>query len=201
MAHPSLPQPAAMPPRFLADEELIRRFITEQNEHYFALLYARYQRKAYGQVYAYVRDSALAQDLTQDLFIKLVDRLDRFEGRSTFSTWFFAFIRNGVLDYLRRERRLRRAARRALPGEDLSEELLPEELLLQAEEMVPFPQLHQALARLTPEDRQILTLMYAQDWQMDEIAEWLDLSISAVKMRIKRAKARARASMDAQPQA
>ena len=177
-----------MPPRFLTDEELVRLFLTHREDRYFSLLYARYHRKAFYQIYACVRDTALAQDLTQDLFIKLIDRLDRFEGRSTFSTWFFAFVRNGVLDYLRRERRLRRAWRQwgfAIPPDEASPEDEAESPL--------WPHLTQALDRLNSEDRQILTLMYAQDWQMDEIAEWMGLSLSAVKMRIKRAKARARA--------
>ena len=164
------------------DEELIRLLLAGGGTHHYEVLYNRYFRKVYYQVISYVKEEEEAQDIAQDIFVKLYDRLSKFEGKSSFSTWLFSFARNTVLDYLRKKGRMKEDK---LPEREL--ESIPEvgddELLrMRADRLASI------MEQISPDEKAILVMMYAHDWQMDEIADFMGLGLSATKMRLKRAK-------------
>ena len=168
--------------RKIKDEELIRMILETGNSQYFEVIYQRYFSKVYYQILSYVKNEEEAQDVTQDVFIKLYGRLAKFHGKSSFSTWVYSFARNAVLDYLRQKGKLKEES-----GDESMMEAIPEvdddELLRMRSDRLAY-----VLDQMHPDDKAILIMMYAHEWQMDEIAEKMDLSLSAVKMRIKRAK-------------
>lgn len=168
----------------LTDEELIRQLLATGNAQYFEELYNRHFKKIYYQVIAYVKDSEEAQDLTQDIFVKLYDRLSKFQEKSSFSTWLFSLARNAALDYLRRKGKIQ---------EDYIDDSklggIPE-VDDQALFQIKADRLAHILNKVSPDDKAILVMKYAHEWQVDEIAETLGIGESAVKMRIKRAKAK-----------
>ncbi|MEO0468846.1 MAG: sigma-70 family RNA polymerase sigma factor [Bacteroidota bacterium] len=167
-----------------SDEELVQLILDTGKSHYFEQIYSRFYKKVFYQVLPYVKDDEVAQDLTQDIFVKLFDRLAKFTGKSSFSTWLFSFSRNACLDYLRRQGKLKETR-----ADESTLEAIPEvgdDELLQ----IRSDRLAGIMDQVSQDEKAILIMMYAYEWKMDEIAEKMGISLSAVKMRIKRAKAK-----------
>lgn len=145
----------------------------------FEVLYNRYVGKVYLQCLSITKDSDIAQDYTQDIFIKVFNKIDTFESRSTFSTWLYSISQHYCLDQLRLKKRLM--------VEPLSDSAIggtPEadgptmEAQLQDLEIV--------LNQLPPDEVALLRLKHEQGLSIKEISEQYQLSESAVKMRLKR---------------
>lgn len=167
------------------------KIIASGDARYFSSLYQRYFQKVYYQVFSYLKEEESAEDLTQDIFVKLYDRLVKFRGKSSFSTWLFSFVRNAVLDHLRKKGRLKTET-----VEESRLEMMPE---VEDDELLEIrsERLALVLDQLHPDEKSLLMMMYAYEWQMDEIAEHLNLTLSAVKMRLKRTKQKVKAIHDA----
>jgi RNA polymerase sigma-70 factor (ECF subfamily) len=69
----------------------------------FRVLVERYQDRAYGLALRVMRDEEQAKDVLQDAFLKAYRSLDRFEGRSSFYTWFYRVVMNLCIDAKRRQ--------------------------------------------------------------------------------------------------
>ena len=126
------------------------------------------------------KDTEAARDFTQDIFIKVFHKLDSFENRSTLSTWLYSIAHNYCVDQIKVGKRLRVESLSdevvtAVAEEDQSESA---ELRLQALEGV--------LSSLPAEEVIFLRLMYEEGMSVNEIAQQRHLSVSAVKMRLKR---------------
>ena len=90
----------------LNDEELIKQYLTTSPNDCFETLYDRYVGKVYNRCYSLTKDAEKAQDFTHDIFIRMFSRLDRFQGRSTFSTWLYSISYNYCMDQLRASKRM-----------------------------------------------------------------------------------------------
>ena len=168
----------------MSDEALVKKLVETGNSSYFSILYDRYFKKVYYQVISYVKDEEEAQDVSQDIFVKLYDRLSKFQGKSSFSTWIFSFSRNAVLDHLRNKGKLQESKIDESALENIPEVEDDELLALRSDRLAHI------LDQIHPDDKAILIMMYAHEWKMDEIAEHMGMGLSAIKMRIKRAKAK-----------
>lgn len=146
----------------------------------FESLYNQYVGKVYQKCLSMTKDSEAARDFTQDIFIKVFHKLDSFENRSTFSTWLYSVSHNYCVDQIKVGKRL--------SIESLSDEVVTavaeedqsasSELRLQALEGV--------LSSLPADEVSFLRLMYEEGMSVKEIARQHHLSVSAVKMRLKR---------------
>lgn len=113
----------------------------------------------------YVRDLALAEELTEETFVKLVLRRPRFSGRSTLKTWLYAIGRNIAVDHLRRRRNKERSLEEC---RELADEAVSlENGYLKQERKI---RLHKAMEKLKPEYRQILWLVYFEGFSNKEVA-------------------------------
>src|SRR5213593_4623486 len=89
------------------DPDVLRR-AQRGDERAFALIVRAYETAIFNYVYRIVGDRALAEDLTQEVFVRVFQALPRFSLRCKFTTWLFQVTKNRVLDELRaRERRPR----------------------------------------------------------------------------------------------
>ncbi|MDV7398667.1 sigma factor, partial [Arthrospira platensis SPKY1] len=68
-----------------ADSELIQRFLVSQDSAYFNVLYDKYASKVYSRCISLLKDVQLAQDATQEIFVKIFLNLSKFNERSQFS--------------------------------------------------------------------------------------------------------------------
>lgn len=171
----------------LTDEELVEQVTKTKNDLLFGVLYERYSHVVYNKCYGFTKTKAEAKDLAQDVFVKLYQKLSSFEGRSKFSTWMYSLTYNMCVDYVNKNV-LQTVSSNNMELEDLNH------LQVEAEDYSLFQMrediLKHALEDIAPEDKMILLLKYQDDFSIKDLMSILEISESAVKMRLKRAKAR-----------
>lgn len=117
---------------------------------------------------SFVQDIHIAEDLTEDVFVKLIARRPRFLGKSTFKTWLYAIGRNMALDHLRKN-----AKQFSVSAEEMvltvSEETDVARKYIQTEQKL---HVHNAMKQLRCEYRQVLYLVYFEGFQ-NEQAAWI----------------------------
>ncbi|GIU99350.1 MAG: RNA polymerase sigma factor [Actinomycetota bacterium] len=134
-----------------------------------------YQGDVYRFAYSYTRDRALAEDATQEAFLRAYRFLPGFRGDSRFGSWLFRIARNCALDAIRARRgQEERALRAPAP-------LGPPDPMARAE-------LHAALAAVSPEHREPFLLIEVFGLSYQEAADVLKLRVGTVKSRMHRAR-------------
>lgn len=176
------------PYKDVSDEDLVLKIVENKDSMMFGVLYDRYAKMVYNKCYGFAKSQKEAEDLTQDVFLMLFVKLGSFKGRSKFSTWLYSFTYNFCVNYVNRDKG-RKISDKANNIEDteykLSVEVTDESLLdLQVEK------LKRALEMIPPEDKSLLLLKYQDGVSIKELETILEIGSSAVKMRLKRAKAR-----------
>lgn len=142
----------------------------------FEELVRRMQRRVYGFSYQQLRDLDEAQDLAQEIFVKLYRNLDRFDQARPFEPWFWKLAANTAINY----RRKRVAAPTDRSADDAT---------TAREQPQHDAALVEALAELDPSYRMPLLLHYYADLSLEQVAMSLSLSIPAIKSRLHRARA------------
>ncbi|AFN78258.1 RNA polymerase subunit sigma [Stutzerimonas xanthomarina] len=170
-------------PRQLSDEELAQRahdelfHITRAYEE----LMRRYQRTLFNVCSRYLGNERDADDVCQEVMLKVLYGLKNFEGKSKFKTWLYSITYNECITQYRKERRKRRLldALSLDPLEEASEETSPK-----VEEKTG---LEHWLVHVNQIDREILVLRFVAELEFQEIADIMHMGLSATKMRYKRA--------------
>lgn len=159
----------------LTDEELVER-IKNGDKEALDMLVKAYFHKVYNRVHSLVPE-ADAEDVTQDIFMSLVDSISSFQGKSAFSTWFHRISMNKVADYHRK------IARRK---EQLSDDE-PIRIINPWTETENELVIKQALMDLPEKHQEILLLKFSEGLSFAEIAERLNLTYEATRSRCRRA--------------
>ena len=170
-----------MDPR--SDAELIERILQSGERECYAVLVGRYQEALFRHAAAMVGDRDAAADLVQDSFVKAYTRLDTCQDPERFPAWLFRILRNRCKDWLKNRRQhtvsLADDAVVAPAGDDPMREMERTELGRVVEA---------ALARLPAAQREAFLLKHVEGRSYEEMAEMLDTGISALKMRVMRAR-------------
>lgn len=172
----------------LTDEKLVREIVKNNNVMLFEELYNRYEKRVYNKCYGFARSGAEAEDLTQDVFLMMFVKLGSFKGRSKFSSWVYSLTYNFCVNYVNRNKG-RKINDKSDSISDDAERLsvvLEEDAILD----LRVDKLKKALDLVSPEDKTILLLKYQDEVSIKELSELMQIGESAVKMRLKRAKAR-----------
>ena len=120
-----------------------------------------------------------AEDVAQETFARVVSRIGAYDPTRKFSSWAFAIAANLCRDRARHEQAGPLAE--AVEAPDLSVEAPPEAPVIRVEDA---DRVRQALERLPFEQKIVLVLHFQQDLSSQEIAEALDLSVNAVRLRL-----------------
>jgi RNA polymerase sigma-70 factor (ECF subfamily) len=154
-------------------------------------VFTEHARRIYGLVRGLVGNAADAEDVTQQVFLRVVRGLGSFREESALSTWLNRVAVNEALDF-RRRRASRRGAdgprpddREDRPAEPRWPGPTPLAALLAQER---HDLIERAIARLPPPYRDVVVLAERQELSNDEIARLLGLSVAAVKSRLHRAR-------------
>lgn len=131
----------------------------------------------------HVRDLALAEELTEETFVKLVLKRPHFSGRSAFKTWLYAIARNLAMDHLRHARTADASTEDCRELADEKAHL--EQTYLQQEQKL---QLHAAMEKLKPEYRQVLWLVYFEGFTHREIARVMGKTTHSIEVLVSRAR-------------
>ena len=167
----------------LSDQELMRR-VQEGDYTPAAELFERYSRRIYNFALRFVRNSEAAEDVTQEVFVKMIRNARQFQGDAKLSTWLFSITANHCRDHLRK------ADNKPKEPEAVLLRLSDEDSLSAEEEMAKRQdeeRVRQALDHLTPEQREAILLSRYQGLSYAEIAQIAGCSEGAVKTRVFRA--------------
>jgi RNA polymerase sigma-70 factor (ECF subfamily) len=161
-----------------SDEALIGR-IASGDRLAMQVLFARHHVRVYRFVLRLVRDEWKAEDLISEVFLDVWRQADRFEGRSTVSTWLLAIARFKALSALRRK-----------PDEELDDESAaaieddaddPEVALAKKDRSAV---IRKCLTGLSAEHREIIDLVYYHEKSVEEVAEIVGIPQNTVKTRM-----------------
>ena len=172
-----LAQPAA-PETSSSDEMLIRR-IAQGDQLAMRTLFGRHRVPLYRWLLRLVGDEALADDLLSDVFLDVWRQAASFEARSSVSTWLLAIARHKAL-----------SARRRRPDAELDEKIASSvadpaddpEVALQKRTRADL--LRRSLARLSPEHREVIDLVYFHGKSVKEVAQIIGIATATVKTRM-----------------
>jgi RNA polymerase sigma-70 factor (ECF subfamily) len=153
----------------------------------FESLYESHSREVWALAYARWMDADLAMDVTQEAFLRLWRQWEAGDEIQNPRAWLLRVARNLAEDYAKSAFRRNGTQPPELLNGVRSGQPLPAELLEREE---TFAQLRAFLAELSQTDRDILTLRYALDYDATAIAELLDVNVTAVHMRLSRARQR-----------
>ena len=172
--------------RDLPDEELVKAIVSKNDTLLFEILYDRYAKVVYNKCRGFSKNVDEAEDLAQDIFLKLFIKLKTFKGNSKFSTWLYAFTYNHCVNYVQRDkaRKINQNSIEADNIEQSSENEIEDESIFN----LKVEKLKEALELISPEDKMILMLKYQDSLSIKELEKIFDIGESAAKMRLKRAK-------------
>lgn len=155
----------------------------QNDEAAYDQLYTLYADVLFRFFYARCRDYETAEDLTSNVFLRLVEALPQFtlpaHGEAAFNSWLFRIARNQLLDHYRRSKYQMLPLDERLP----STRLTPDAALLQCE----YEELHHAIRQLKPAHREIVLLRFVHEQSLLAIATATGLSVGAVKAKQHRA--------------
>jgi len=163
----------------LADEEIVQRVLKGDTES-FGILFERYHDLVYRLALMNLGDAEMAQDITQEAFLRAYNNLDRLRDIASFAAWIAGIARN-----------LCRNIKRNKATQAVSLDYLAEEGIEPKDPGSPLPfqderlaAVKKALPSLPNKYREILELRYTEEYSCKKIAQFLNLSMSTVKTRL-----------------
>jgi RNA polymerase sigma-70 factor (ECF subfamily) len=167
-------------------EEVWIREAQAGNKQAFSRLVEAYQRPVYNLTYRMLGTQEEAEDAAQETFLRAYSRLQQYDSSHKFSTWLFSIANHHCIDRLRKRRKTFVSIDDNPVLQNLQHEAPePEETMLGAEQA---HELQALLTQLEPEYRTPLILRYWEEYSYEEIAETMELTVSAVKSRLFRAR-------------
>jgi len=172
----------------LTDEEVIKHILDSGSMQYIEVLYDRYSQKVYRKCLSFVKQPSIAQDITHDIFIKVYMNLGSYRSQSRFSTWLYSITYNYCIDFLRKGKKQKMVSmeNQSQAMESLEDDE-PEEL-----PYIEIDRLTKIMDQISSEEKMILLMKYKDGMSIKDIKEVFEISESATKMRIKRAKEKVR---------
>ena len=152
----------------------------------WAQIVQQHRRKVYNLAYKFVGRTDEAEDLTQDIFIKIFKALHTFDRRANFQTWLISISRNLCIDHYRSVRKERESVDRAVDTDTLAPIAPDASPIAALEHQDRVALLKQALATLAPTLREAVIMRDLQELSYQDIATKLDLPEGTVKSRINR---------------
>jgi RNA polymerase sigma factor (sigma-70 family) len=169
----------------LSDSEIIGRIRDENSSEYFGVLYKRYYGRVLDRCYGLVKNRKTAEELAEDIFSKVFEKLLTFKQISSFSTWLYSITYNHCIDYLREKKKLH------YPEWNQEHEI--PEIIDETDEIteqINYDNLQAVMDLIHPEEKALLLMKYKEGLSMKQIGTSLRISEDAAKMRLKRARAR-----------
>jgi RNA polymerase sigma-70 factor (ECF subfamily) len=158
------------------DEESLVRRAQQHDQEAFAQLYEEYFDKIYRYVALKIGDRMEAEDITQQVFLNAIKAISSFRWRGIpFSAWLFRIAHNQVVDYLRRKtKRPTMPLDESLVASDHDPQLI-------AGRKLDIERLHSATGKLTPAQQEVISLRFAGELPIAQVAQIMGKSEGAVK--------------------
>lgn len=150
----------------------------------FHAVYEECRDPVYGYLLYMTKDIQLAEDLTQETFLKIFLNMRKFKGESSVRTWALRIARNTFLTYAKKKRPSL-LEEQEIETDENTYQSTPEERMIRMEEGV---QIQKALLALNEQDRTLLLLRDYEELSYEEIASVLGISVGVLKSRLYRAR-------------
>jgi len=167
-----------MPPVTTIETQLLVEKLKQRNRASFNELYDHYASTLYGVICRVVNDTATAEDVLQETFVKVWKNIGHYsEEKGTFFTWLLNITRYTAIDYLRSRQHKQKLKSRDTPDN----EYVREQVYLQS--AVEYTGLKGLVAKLEPKYREVIDLLYFWGYTQDEVAKILNIPLGTVKTR------------------
>jgi RNA polymerase sigma-70 factor, ECF subfamily len=173
----------------LTDSGILELVRANRRDEAIVALLPQYRRRVFGLAYSYLRDRDAAEDVTQEIFIKLWRALATYDGRASMSTWIYTITRNASLSALRSRR-----PHASLSDPDVMAEADTCDEGSAVEKEAAAASLLRMVDQLPAKQRQVVMLFYMQERSHEEVSAMLAMPVGTVKTLLHRARARLGAS-------
>lgn len=157
--------------------------LKQKDQEALSFLYDQYSANLKGVIYRFVNDDAIADELLQDAFLKIWDKINQYDSsKGRLFTWMLQLTKNIARDYLRS-----RSAGEAKKTGSLEDVTIKKEKELSGHLSVDSLGLEQVIKDLDKEDREVIELLYLKGYTQSEVAKESDIPLGTVKTRARRA--------------
>lgn len=169
------------------DEQLVT-LVQQGDRQAMGELYSRYYSLVYHKCLSFAQYADDARDLAQDVMLKVLDKISSFKGQAKFSTWLYAITFNHCIDQKRKNKKVSFESLNKLASHTYLARLVYIETM---EDDIKPDIAGKALTAISEEDLNLLLMKYQFNKSIAELQSAYNLSASAVKMRLLRARAKA----------
>ena len=165
------------------DSDLIKKTL-EGDDHSFSLLVDKYKDFVFSMAVRMLQNEQLAEEVSQDSFLNAYKALNRFEGKSKFSTWLYRITYNAALNALKKENRINEFISDQEPEEYMSYSSTNQNNDSTLDNIVRNDKgdiVRESVAKLPSKFAFILTMYHLNQMKYDEISELMNLPIGTVK--------------------
>jgi RNA polymerase sigma factor (sigma-70 family) len=176
------------------DSEIISRVLRGDHQAYSELV-SRYQNYVFTLVLRMVKGREDAEEVAQDVFVKAYRALADFRGDARFSTWLYTIVNTTCITFLRKKK----LETHSLDNDSVFELADSQDSGFRAnlvEQKSKVAMVNNAIALLSEDDAQVITLFYKAEQSLDEIARILGVESNTAKVRLHRARARLKEKME-----
>ena len=165
------------------DEPRLVALLKQKDRAALTYLYDHYSAALYGIIYRIVREDTVSEEVLQDAFIKIWDKIDAYDAqRGRLFTWMMNITRNLAIDKLRSKEFSRAGKTDRL--DNVVSSISP---TLYVEQTITDPGLRNLLHNLSPEQQMIIDLVYFKGYTHSEVADEFDMPLGTVKTRLRAA--------------
>jgi RNA polymerase sigma-70 factor (ECF subfamily) len=173
-------------PALIADEEIRRHLDVGEYPAAFEILVGSYKNRVFRLCIGFLRNEAAAEDLSQDVFVRIWKGLPGYNGQASLSTWIYTIARNTCFTEMKRQ-----STRRTISMSQLEEnETLDRVVSLQANDAAQASgsDAQTLLSALPEKYRQVITLFYLDQKSYEEVSAMLGIPLGTVKTFLYRAR-------------
>jgi RNA polymerase sigma-70 factor (ECF subfamily) len=161
----------------LQDEESLVRRAQQRDTAAFTQLYEAYFDKIYRYVAMRVRNEMEAEDMTQQVFMKVLQSISSYKNQGVpFSSWVYRIAHNQVIDFMRQQNKKATVDIEGLPIPDMGDD--PQHMV---EQQVDIAELKKAVQKLTPSQQEVLSLRFTGELSIAQCADIMGKSEGAIK--------------------
>jgi RNA polymerase sigma-70 factor (ECF subfamily) len=204
LAHPRQDERTLAGPDYASlDDRELATLAARGREPAFRELLSRYERPVFSLIFRMVRDRSLAEDLSQEAFVRAFNAIGTYKPSYKFSNWILKIANNHTIDHLRK-RKLDTVSIHGSPHATTPDQVSRTEVVLTSDSESPHDyvehkelggQIESAIGELREEYRTVIVLRHVEGHAYDEIAEIMDVPLGTVKTYLHRARAELRKSL------
>lgn len=204
LAHPRQDERPLVAPDYASlDDRELATLAARGREAAYREILSRYERPVFSLIYRMVRDRTLAEDLSQEAFVRAFNAIRTYKPSYKFSNWILKIANNHTIDHLRK-RKLDTVSIHGSPHASTPDEVSQTQLSLASSDESPHEylehkelgdQIELAIGGLREEYRTVIVLRHIEGHPYEEIAEIMDLPLGTVKTYLHRARAELRLSL------